>query len=135
MIRGLSCLRYRYAWEGKKKESEDDKDVGKILEEWAYSEDMWLQRVSVLSTFPFVRAGFYDHTLTVSTILLNSTHDLIQKAVGWLLREVGKGDKSVLLEFLRRNDNYKIMPRTMLRYSIEHITGETHNRILKGMSF
>jgi len=119
--------------------SDDDDDhtgeVESILEEWACSGDLWLQRVAMLSTFPFVKAGIFSHTLTVATLLLDHKHDLIHKAVGWLLREVGKKDRKVLLDYLRENDHYKTMPRVMLRYAIEHITGDTHYKILKGLPF
>lgn len=106
-----------------------------VLEKWAHSNNMWLQRVAVLSTFPFVRAGSFAPMLQVAVQLLDSPHDLIHKAVGWLLREVGKRDERTLLDFLRNNDHYKTMPRTMLRYAIERLDSKTRSLILKGMQF
>ena len=115
--------------------SEAAVDPFPVLEEWTHSDNMWLQRVAVLSTFPFVRAGSFSPTLGVAVQLLDSPQDLIQKAVGWLLREVGKRDERTLLDFLRSNDHYKTMPRTMLRYAIERLENKTRLLILKGKNF
>ena len=115
--------------------SEAAADPFPVLEEWTHSDNMWLQRVAVLSTFPFVRAGSFTPMLQVAVQLLDSPHDLIHKAVGWLLREVGKRDERTLLEFLRNNDHYKTMPRTMLRYAIERLDSKTRVLILNGKEF
>jgi len=89
----------------------------KILYKLAKSNNLWEKRTSIVSTFYFIKNNNFKPTITISKLLLKDKHDLIQKAVGWMLREVGKKDKKTLLEFL--NKNYKNMPRTMLRYSIE----------------
>jgi len=91
----------------------------KILYKLARSENLWEKRISIISTLRFIQNKEYEDTLKISEILLNDTNDLIHKAVGWMLREVGKRisrDKEEL--FLKKH--YKVMPRTMLRYSLEH---------------
>ena len=91
----------------------------KILYELAEDENMWKQRVAIVSTMTFIKNWEFDDTLKISEILLNHKHDLIHKAVWWLLREVWKKDEKVLKEFL---DKYASkMPRTMLRYAIEKL--------------
>ena len=79
--------------------------------------DLWHQRVGVLVTAAFINNGLFEPTLKVSELLLDHKHDLMHKACGWMLREVGKKDLEVLRKFL--NKNVEQMPRTMLRYSIE----------------
>lgn len=89
-----------------------------ILDKLALSDSLWERRIAVISTFSFIRAGQSKDTLRISKTLLADSHDLIHKAVGWMLREVGKrcGEKQ-LTDFL--DANIKNMPRTTLRYSIE----------------
>ena len=88
-----------------------------LLYDYSKSKDLWLRRISIISTFAFIRTDQFPPTLTISHALLNDNHDLIHKAVGWMLREVGKKNQLILEKFL---DKYvKKMPRTMLRYSIE----------------
>jgi len=89
----------------------------KILYQLAQSTNLWEKRIAIISTFEFIRNHQYIDTLNVSKILLNDDHDLIHKAVGWMLRELGKRDKKTEIDFL--NIYYKAMPRTMLRYAIE----------------
>ena len=96
-----------------------DKDR-KILYELANDENMWKQRVAMVSTMSFVKKWQFNDTLKISEILLNHKHDLIHKAVGWLLREVWKKDEKVLKDFLDKYANK--MPRTMLRYAIEKLS-------------
>jgi 3-methyladenine DNA glycosylase AlkD len=91
-----------------------------LLEKLAHSDNLWERRVSMVSTFQFLKNGDPTTTLLIAEILLHDSHDLIQKAVGWMLREMGKRvDRAVLLEFLDQHAHE--MPRTMLRYSIEHL--------------
>ncbi|MFH1867157.1 MAG: DNA alkylation repair protein [Patescibacteria group bacterium] len=89
-----------------------------LLTKLARSKNIWERRIAIISTFQFIRNHKFDHTLKISKILLRDQHDLIHKAVGWMLREVGKRDKKVLVKFLKQNA--KDMPRTALRYAIEH---------------
>lgn len=86
-------------------------------------EDVWHRRVAVLATFQFIKKGDPSTTLELAEQLLHDPHDLIQKAVGWMLREVGKRiDRQLLLTFLEKH--HKTMPRTMLRYAIEHLEAD-----------
>lgn len=93
-----------------------DKDR-KILYELAKSKNLWEKRISIISTFAFIRENQFDDAIKIAKMLMNDKHDLIHKAVGWVLREVGKKDKQTEINFL--NKHYKTMPRTMLRYAIE----------------
>ena len=88
-----------------------------ILYKFAGSNSLWERRISIVSTFTFIRNNQFLDTLHIAEILLNDKHDLIHKATGWMLREVGKRQQNLLEEFL--NKNYTAMPRTMLRYAIE----------------
>lgn len=88
-----------------------------ILRELAHSHSMWERRISVVATYSFIRAGFFDETLALAKILLTDKEDLIHKAVGWMLREVGK--RNLATETLFLDKHVKEMPRTMLRYAIE----------------
>jgi 3-methyladenine DNA glycosylase AlkD len=83
------------------------------------SENLWERRISIVSTLDFIRKNDFADTLKLSEKLLNDSHDLIHKAVGWMLREVGKRDQDRLLPFL--DQHAEIMPRTMLRYAIERL--------------
>ncbi len=78
---------------------------------------IWEQRIGMVSTMTFIRHGQLEDTFAIADILLHHPHDLIHKAVGWLLREAGKKDEVALTEFLK--SRHKTMPRTMLRYAIE----------------
>ncbi len=89
----------------------------KLLYQFAHSKNLWERRIAILSTFTFIRAGKFETTFKISDILLDDDHDLIHKAVGWMLRETGKKDLSAEEKFLK--PRYKKMPRTMLRYAIE----------------
>jgi len=94
-----------------------DKDK-EILTMLAKSKSLWEKRISILSTFYFIRQGDPSETFRIARLLINDKHDLIHKAVGWMLREIGKrcGEKAEE-KFLQKY--YKTMPRTMLRYAIE----------------
>lgn len=93
-----------------------DKDR-EILYDFARSKDLWKKRIAIISTFTFIRQNDFKDTLKISEILLKDKHDLIHKAVGWMLREMGKRNIDIEIQFL--NKYYKEMPRTMLRYAIE----------------
>jgi Predicted DNA alkylation repair enzyme len=102
-----------------------------VLYSLAASENLWERRIAALATFDFIKKGFYEETLKIAKILLNDGHDLIHKAVGWMLREVGKRcSQEVLEQFLLAN--YKQMPRTMLRYAIERLPEPLRLQYLNG---
>lgn len=88
-----------------------------ILGELAKSDDLWLNRISVIFTFAFIRAGIIEPTLWMAEYHLDHKHDLMHKAVGWMLREMGKLHHKALVSFLEQHATR--MPRTMLRYAIE----------------
>jgi len=102
----------------------------KDLYRLAKSESLWERRISIIATLAFIRNHQYDDTLKIAAVLRNDTHDLIHKAVGWMLREMGKRDQAVLEEFLK--PNYTHMPRTMLRYAIERFPEPLRQDYLKG---
>ncbi len=100
----------------------------KILVRFAKSGELWKQRIAIVSTYALIRAGDYADTLAIATLLLGHDHDLIHKAVGWMLREVGKRDKKTLLGFLEMH--VRQMPRTALRYAIERFPEAERRRWL-----
>lgn len=106
-----------------------DKDKS-ILYKYAESTNLWERRIAVISTFNFIKNNQFMDTLKISEILLEDKHDLIHKAVGWMLREIGKRDLKILENFLKQH--YKQMPRTMLRYSIERFPEKIRKAYLKG---
>ena len=101
-----------------------------LLERLARSKDIWERRIAIIATLDFIRRGELRPTLQIADILLEDSHDLIHKAVGWMLREVGKRDRKALDEFLRRH--YRKMPRTMLRYAIERHPEQLRKKYLAG---
>lgn len=106
-----------------------DKDKS-LLFKLAKSPDLWERRISMISTFYFIKNGIFEVTFQIAVILLNDKHDLIHKAVGWMLREIGKRDLAPEEEFLKLH--YKKMPRTMLRYAIEKFPEVKRQGYLKG---
>ena len=101
-----------------------------IIRHLSKSSNLWEKRIAIISTLAFVQKRNFGETLAISDILLNDKHDLIHKAVGWALREVGKKNQGVLEIFLKTR--YKEMPRTMLRYAIEKFDKEKRQKYLKG---
>lgn len=106
-----------------------DKDPD-LLYSLAASDNLWEQRIAVIATYYFIKQGCFDHTLQIAERLLDHRHDLIHKAVGWMLREVGNRDREAEMTFLYQH--YKQMPRTMLRYAIEKFEPDLRQQILKG---
>lgn len=102
----------------------------KILYELALSDLLWERRIAIMSTAFFIKNNQYNDTLKISNILLTDSEDLIHKAVGWMLREVGKRDIEIEKQYLSKH--YKIMPRVMLRYAIEKFSKELRQDYLKG---
>ena len=96
----------------------------------ARSNSLWERRIAIMATFHFIKQGEFAETLRIAQVLLHDSEDLIHKAVGWMLREVGKRSMPAEEEFLR--DRYKEMPRTMLRYAIERFPEHLRLAYLKG---
>ena len=102
----------------------------RILYKLAKSKNLWEKRISIISTLNFIRKNQLTDTLKISRILLSDKHDLIHKAVGWMLRELGKKDEKKLVKFLK--ENYNQLPRTTLRYAIERFSEKKRKRMLIG---
>ena len=96
-----------------------DKDRTLLYDLARHGKTIWEQRIGIVSTMTFIRHGELKDTFAISDILIHHRHDLIHKAVGWLLREAGKKDKCALEDFLTESGRYLTMPRTMLRYAVE----------------
>lgn len=95
----------------------------------AGSELLWDQRIAVVSTYTLIKNGDFIDILALSERLLHHPHDLMRKAIGWMLREMGKRDKDLLVQFLEKY--CKVMPRTMLRYAIEKFPEEERKEFMK----
>ena len=108
----------------------EDQSFGEnLLNELAASDNLWRRRASIIFTFAHIRAGIFEPTLQISRALISDKHDLIHKACGWMLREVGKRDVDVLRAFLEETRGQ--MPRTELRYAIEKFDEDERQRWLK----
>lgn len=94
------------------------------------SDSIWSQRAAMMATFAFIRQDDFADTFALAETLLSSNHDLIHKAAGWMLREVGNRDREAAEIFLRKH--YKYMPRTMLRYAIEKFPSSLREQYLSG---
>ncbi|WBV51099.1 DNA alkylation repair protein [Chryseobacterium gambrini] len=118
-----SCYKIlgRYAFENQKDE---------LLRTLSDSEEMWHKRIAVVGTMHYVKKGSFDLTKEFVTKNLKHTHDLMHKANGWLLREMGEKNEAELINFL--NKHYKEMPRTSLRYAIEKLDEDLRQDYLKG---
>ena len=103
-----------------------------VLFELAKSNNLWERRISILSTFRFIKNNDFEDAISISKALLNDEHDLIHKAVGWMLREIGKRNQEREEEFLRKY--YDQMPRTMLRYAIEKFSENKRKKYLSKKS-
>jgi len=100
-----------------------------VLFRLAKSGKIWERRIAVMATFAFIRNGSFEDTLRIAEMLLTDDHDLIHKAVGWMLREIGKKDRKTEEEFLKKH--YRGMPRIMLRYAIEKFGEEKRASYLR----
>ena len=102
----------------------------KLLDSLAKSRHLWTRRVAMIATFAFIKQGKIAETFHVADLLLKDEHDLMHKAVGWMLREAGKRDQKALERYLKTR--YKKMPRTMLRYAIERFPKPLYRKYLEG---
>ena len=107
-----------------------DADEIALLERLARSTNIWERRIAIVSTFHFIKRKEFRPTLAIATMLRDDSHDLIHKAVGWMLREVGKRHRPTLDAFLKKH--YRKMPRTMLRYAIERHPEAVRKKYLAG---
>lgn len=99
-----------------------------ILNTLAKSPNLWERRIAIVATWYFIKNNLLQPTLEIAVLLLNDTHDLMHKAVGWMLREAGKKDVKILVGFLKQHGNN--MPRTTLRYAIEKFPEEQRKKYL-----
>jgi len=105
----------------------------KPLHTLAHSESIWERRIAIIATFRFIKSDEFDETIKIAETLVSDPEDLIHKAVGWMLRAVGKRDRSKEEAFLKKH--YRNMPRTMLRYAIEKFPENIRQQYLKGTMY
>ena len=105
-------------------------EKSKILFDLVRSDNLWIRRISIMSTFTFIRNNQFRTTLNLAKLLFTDNHDLIHKAVGWMLREIYKRDVELIRQFLIQN--YAQIPRTTLRYAIERMDKRERKKYLKG---
>jgi 3-methyladenine DNA glycosylase AlkD len=108
---------------------ENPKEIA-VLSKLVKSKSLWERRISIMTTFAFIKIGKFEKTFEIAEKLLNDKEDLIHKAVGWMIREVGKRNMAEEERFLKKH--YKNMPRTMLRYAIEKFPEELRKKYLLG---
>ena len=104
-----------------------------LLDTLGRSSNLWKRRVAMLATFHYIRQHDFRDALRIARLLLHDEHDLIHKAVGWMLREIGKRDEPALRRFLDRHA--AVMPRTMLRYAIERLPPGSRSRLHAGQGY
>ena len=109
-----------------------DKDAAPLHALARDGRTLWERRIGIVSTMQFLRHGRLDDTYAIADLLLHDPHDLIHKAVGWLLREAGKRDEERLRQWLK--PRYRTMPRTMLRYAIEKFAPDVRQAFLHGLA-
>ena len=100
-----------------------------LLDQLSISDNLWLQRIAIVSTLMLIRHNKFDDTIRLCERYLSHPHPLIHKATGWMLREIGKKEEGILLDFLEKHA--PIMPRTALRYSIERLNPELKQSIMQ----
>jgi 3-methyladenine DNA glycosylase AlkD len=108
---------------------ENPKEIS-ILSKLVKSKSLWERRISIMTTFAFIKIGRFEKTFEIAEKLMNDKEDLIHKAVGWMIREIGKRDITKEEEFLKKH--YKNMPRTMIRYAIEKFPEDLRKKYLLG---
>lgn len=101
-----------------------------LLYKFARSEDLWKKRIAIITCYRFIKNNDFTDALNIAEILMNDDHDLIHKAVGWMLREIGNRDLAAEESFLKKH--YKTLPRTMLRYAIEKFEEPLRKKYLNG---
>ncbi len=111
----------------------DETKTVALLDKLAASKNLWEQRIAMVSTLHFIRKGELTHTFRIAEVLLHHPHDLMHKAVGWMLREAGKKDQTQLETFLLQH--HRVMPRTMLRYAIEKLSDTRKKAFMKGTDY
>jgi 3-methyladenine DNA glycosylase AlkD len=101
-----------------------------IIYNLAKSDNLWEKRISIISTFSYIKKGEFEDSLRIAEMLLHDKHDLINKAIGWMLREIGKKNQRILEDFLKKH--YDRIPRTTLRYAIERFDENLRKKYLAG---